>query len=208
MVEVRVAIVVGSTRPGRRAEMVARWVSEVADRHDSTKSDLARFDVADLADYELPMLDEPVPAAIGDYANEHTARWAGTVDAYDGFVFVTPEYNHSMTAALKNAVDFLFSEWNDKAVGFVSYGLHGGTRAVEHLRQTVAEVKMADVRTQVALSLFADFTITDMTQPGQLTPGEYQEPTLHRMLDEVVEWSLALKRLRDEKAAGELARGA
>ncbi|MGA8117667.1 MAG: NAD(P)H-dependent oxidoreductase, partial [Actinocatenispora sp.] len=123
------------------------------------------------------------------------------------FVFVTPEYNHSMPGALKNAIDFLYAEWSNKAAGFVSFGLHGGTRAVEHLRLVLAEVKVADVRTQVVLSLFADFEIDDMSQPGTFTPGPRQEATLTRMLDEVVAWSGALRPLR-EPAGDVLAEGA
>ena len=187
----RIAIIVGSTRPRRRAGLVAGWAAEVAGRLQPGGGDTL-FEVVDLASFALPLLDEPAPAAIGEYANAHTQEWARTIACYDGFVFVTPEYNHSVPAALKNAIDYLFAEWNDKAAGFVSYGLHGGTRAVEHLRLALAEVKVACVRTQVALSLFADFDITDMTQPGTLAPGPHQEPTLQRMLGEVVAWAQAL----------------
>jgi NAD(P)H-dependent FMN reductase len=191
----RIAIIVGSTRPRRRAGLVAGWVAEAAGRLQPGGGDTI-FEVVDLAGFALPLLDEPAPAAIGEYANAHTREWARTIAGYDGFVFVTPEYNHSVPAALKNAIDYLFAEWNDKAAGFVSYGLHGGTRAVEHLRLALAEVKIACVRTQVALSLFADFDITDMTQPGTLAPGPHQEPTVARMLGEVVAWAQALAPLR------------
>jgi len=192
----KIAIIIGSTRPRRRAESVAAWVHEVATRHVGAVDGAASFEVVDLADYQLPLLDEPLPAAIGDYGNEHTRRWAATIDSFDGFVFVTPEYNHSAPAALKNAIDFLFAEWNDKAAGFVSYGLQGGIRAAEHLRLALAEVKTANVRSQVALSLFTDFEITDMTQPGVCAPAEHHEQILTRMLDELVAWAGALKPLR------------
>ncbi|GAA2833994.1 hypothetical protein GCM10020220_023660 [Nonomuraea rubra] len=99
----------------------------------------------------------PAPALFGEYRHPHTNRWAETVASFDGFVFVTPEYNHSAPGALKNAIDFLFAEWNNKAAGFVSHGVHGGVRAVEHLRQVMTEVQVANVRTQVALSAFTDF---------------------------------------------------
>ncbi|GAA1269963.1 hypothetical protein GCM10009609_36280 [Pseudonocardia aurantiaca] len=114
-------------------------------------------------------------------------------------MFVTPEYNHSVPAALKNAIDYLFAEWNDKAAGFVSYGVHGGTRSVEHLRLALGEVKVADVRTQVALSLFTDFEITDPTEQGVFRPGPHQEETLGELLDEVVAWSRALAPLRSAR---------
>ncbi|MFD1936348.1 MULTISPECIES: NADPH-dependent FMN reductase [Nonomuraea] len=193
---IRIAIIIGSTRPRRRGAAVARWVAEIAERHAATAREGVRFEVVDLAEYGLPLLDEPVPALFGEYANAHTARWAETIGSFDGFVFVTPEYNHSVPASLKNAIDFLFAEWHDKSAGFVSYGVHGGTRAVEHLRLTMAELKVASVRTQVALSVFADFEITDPTQPGVFAPGPHQEPTLVELLDEVIAWSRALRPLR------------
>ncbi|MYW91782.1 NAD(P)H-dependent oxidoreductase [Amycolatopsis rubida] len=140
-----------------------------------------------------PFLDEPMPAAIGGYRNDHTQRWARLAD---GFVFVTPEYNHSLPAALKNAIDFLFSEWAGKAAGFVSYGTNGGTRAVEHLRLTLAEVKGACVRSPVALGLFTDFAIPDLAEPGTFTPAEHHEGILTRMLGELADWSTALRTLR------------
>ncbi|RVW10523.1 NADPH-dependent oxidoreductase [Prescottella agglutinans] len=189
----RIAVIVGSTRPHRRARLVADWVQENAEQHLLGR---AKVEIVDLAEYDLPLLDEPVPAAIGTYAMPHTRRWAEQIATYDGFVFVTPEYNHSFPAALKNAVDFLFSEWNDKAAGFVSYGLHGGVRAAEHLRLTLAEVKIACVRSQVALSLFTDFDLPDIQQPGRLTPAPHHDEILARMLDEVADWSEALGALR------------
>ena len=194
----RVAVIVGSTRPGRRSRIVADWVHEYAERHLDGR---ARVEMLDLADFDLPPLDEPAPAAIGDYAKAHTHRWAARIGAADGFVFVTPEYNHSLPAVLKNSVDFLFAEWNDKAAGFVSFGLNGGVRAVEHLRMALAEVKVACVRSQVALSLFADFDLPNMVQPGELTPGEHHDAVLARMLDEVLDWSVALHRLRASRVS-------
>jgi NAD(P)H-dependent FMN reductase len=189
----RIAIIVGSTRPRRRAASVARWVAEVA----RDEGPDATFDVVDLADLDLPLLDEPVPAAIGRYDHEHTKRWAATVARYDGFVFVVPEYNHSYPAVVKNAIDYLFAEWNDKAAGFVSYGLSGGIRAVEHLRVVMAEVKVACIRGQVSLSLSTDFEIADMSEPGTFRPGERHTQILLRMLDEVCAWARALEPLRE-----------
>jgi NAD(P)H-dependent FMN reductase len=184
---IRIAIVVGSTRPGRNARQVAQWVYDIA----SQRTD-ATFEIVDLADYDLACLDEPVPAALCErYEHEHTNAWAETVESFDAFIFVTPEYNHSMPGALKVALDFLFREWHDKAAGFVSYGIHGGVRAVEHLRLVMAELKMADVRTQVALNLFTDFE--DMSR---LRPASHHEATLTRMLDELLAWAGALASLR------------
>jgi NAD(P)H-dependent FMN reductase len=112
----RIGIILGSTRPGRNGEQVAKWVYDIAAR----RSD-AEFELVDLADYPLPHLDEPLPPSVGRYQNEHTKQWAATIGSFDGFVIVTPEYNHGTSGVLKNAIDFLYAEWNNKAVGFVSY---------------------------------------------------------------------------------------
>jgi NAD(P)H-dependent FMN reductase len=191
-----IAIVIGSTRPRRRAAMVADWVLDVANRQPATIDGEVGYELVDLAEFGLPLLDEEMPAALGSYANPHTIAWARAIDRFDGFVFVTPEYNHSMPAALKNAIDYLFAEWSDKAAGFVSYGLHGGVRAVEHLRLTLAEAKVACVRSTVALSLFGDFEFADISEPGTLVPGDRHESVLGRMLGEVVDWADALAPLR------------
>lgn len=196
----RIAIVVGSTRPGRRGDQVARWVQEQAAARTPHEAGV-EYAIVDLAEVSLPLLDEPVPAAIGDYRNEHTRRWADQVASFDGFIFVTPEYNHAVPAALKNAIDYLFAEWHDKAAAFVSYGLNGGVRAVEQLRMTLAEVKVACVRSQVALGLFTDFEISDMTEPGIFTPAEHHLPALERMLGELIEWTGALAALRQPSSA-------
>jgi NAD(P)H-dependent FMN reductase len=186
---IRIGIVIGSTRPGRHGEAIGHWVDAVAQQ----RSD-ADFNLIDLVEFDLPLLDEPLPPAMGEPPeHEHTRRWAKTIDACDGFVLVTPEYNHSPPAALKNALDFLFREWNDKAVAFVSYGSAGGVRAVEHLRQVVGELKMADIRPSVALQFGADF------DPNfAFRPREFQEQTLHAMLDDLVVWSEALKGVRSD----------
>lgn len=197
----RIGILVGSTRPGRRAETVAQWVDTIARQHASVSAEDVSFEVVDLAGYQLPLLDEPVPAAVGAYEHDHTRRWAKTVGALDGFVIVTPEYNHSVPAALKNAIDFLFTEWNDKAAGFVSYGFSGGVRAVEQLRLALAEVKVACARSQVALSLRDDFDSGD----GVCKPAGHHEQILLRVLDEVIAWAGALQPLRIPDAAGAMA---
>jgi NAD(P)H-dependent FMN reductase len=156
-----IAIILGSTRPGRNGEAVATWVLEKA----AARTD-ATYELVDLADYPLPHLDEAMPPAMGQYANEHTKEWAAKIAEFDGYIFVTPEYNHSTSGVLKNAIDYLYSEWNNKAAGFVSYGSVGGTRAVEHLRLVAAELQMATVRSQVALSLFTDFENFSTFKPG------------------------------------------
>ncbi|MEU7814276.1 NAD(P)H-dependent oxidoreductase [Pseudonocardia sp. NPDC049154] len=188
--DIRIGIIVGSTRPQRRGGVVAGWVQQVAEAHGAT------IELLDLAAFDLPLLDEPSPAIHGDYTGPHTLRWAAAVAACDAFVFVVPEYNHSFPAAVKNAIDYLFAEWNDKAAGLVGYGVQGGVRAVEALRPVLAEVGIADVRTQVCVNLMSDFVLTGPTDVGRIAPAEHQEPTLRRMLDEVTAWAGALRGLR------------
>src|SRR4029079_15648508 len=125
----------------------------------------AEFELVDIQDFALPLLDEPIPPSQGKYSKEHTKHWSAKIASFDGYVFVTPEYNHSTSAALKNAIDFLFAEWNNKAAGFVGYGSAGGTRAVEHLRLIMAEVQVATVRNQLQLSLFTDFENFSVFKP-------------------------------------------
>jgi NAD(P)H-dependent FMN reductase len=182
----RIGIILGSTRPNRNGEQVASWVYEIASRRED-----AEFELVDLRDYALPHLDEPLPPSLGQYQNEHTAQWAEKIASFDGFVFVTPEYNHSTSGVLKNAIDYLYAEWNNKAAGFVSYGGVGGARAVEHLRLVVGELQMADVRQQVALSLLTEFENFSV-----FTPGDYNVQALETMLDQLVAWSAALEPLR------------
>jgi len=182
-----VGIIIGSTRPGRKAEAVGKWVHE----HAQQRTD-ARFEIVDIADYDLPLLDEPMPPTMGKYSKEHTKRWAAKIASLDAFIFVTPEYNHGTSAALKNALDFLYTEWNNKAAGFVAYGGAGGTRAVEHLRGYMAELQIADVRAQVAFSLYTDFESFTTFKPS----GPQHERALSAMLDQLIRWATALKPLR------------
>src|SRR3954447_26847782 len=177
----RIGIILGSTRPNRNGEQVAKWAYDVA----SQRGD-AQFELIDLRNFPLPHLDEPLPPSLGEYQNDHTKKWAAKIASLDGFVMVTPEYNHSTSGVLKNAIDFLYNEWNNKAVGFVSYGSAGGTRAVEHLRLIAGELQLADVRAQVALSLFTDFE-----NFSTFVPNEFHEQNLGVVLDQVVAWSTA-----------------
>ena len=187
----KIGVILGSTRPGRNGEKVARWVMDVVSRRDD-----AEFELIDLADYPLPHLDEALPPSMGQYANPHTLQWAATIAQFDGFIFVTPEYNHSTSGVLKNAIDYLFAEWNNKAMGVVSYGAVGGARAAEHLRLIAGELKMADVRTNVALSMFTDFV-----NFSELSPGPHQLGALSTLIDEVISWSRALAPVREAQAA-------
>src|SRR5579862_9191193 len=187
----RIGIILGSTRPNRNGEQVAKWVYDIASRRTD-----AEFELVDLRDYPLPHLDEPLPPSMGQYQGEHTKQWADKIASFDGFVIVTPEYNHSTSGVLKNAIDYLYAEWNNKAVGFVSYGGVGGARAAEHLRLVAGELQMADVRQQVALSL-----ITEFENFSIFKPGPYNVDALQILLDQVIAWSAALAPLRSQTAA-------
>lgn len=185
---ISIAIIIGSTRPGRHSETVARWFDEIAQK----RSD-ASFELVDLADYDLPLLDEPYPPMMAQYSKPHTKAWAEKVASFDAFVFVTPEYNHSTSAALKNAIDYLYHEWTNKAAGIVSYGSIGGVRAAEHLRLILAEVQVATVRNQVMLSM-----LTDFENYSVFKPDPRHEAAANTMLDQVIAWGGAFKPLREK----------
>ena len=188
---IRIAIIVGSTRPGRKAEVVARWVYDIA----SKRSD-AEFEVVDILDFNLPPLDEPISPSHGKYTQPHTKAWSAKIDSFDAFVFVTPEYNHGPSGALKNAIDFLYREWNNKAAAFVSYGGASGTRAVEQLRLVMGELQVADVRAQVALSLATDFQ-----NYVAFKPAARHSALVGTMLDQLISWATALQTVRSSEQA-------
>jgi NAD(P)H-dependent FMN reductase len=183
----RIAVVVGSTRTGRQAGSIGHWVVEQGRALVGPDVELV---TVDLAEVDLPLLDEPSPAIKGEYTLEHTRRWASIVAGFDGFVFVVGEHNHSFPASLKNALDHLFAEWNDKAAGFVGYGVHaGGAVAIEQLRIVLAELGVAGVRTAVRLQLGRDVVDDDVT-------GDRAHRALAMMLAELVRWAEALRGLR------------
>lgn len=186
-----IAIITGSTRPGRNVEAVAIWVTNIAQK----RSD-ARFELIDIADYNLPLLDEPLSAVASErmgraYVQPHSNAWSKTISQFDGFIFVTPEYNFGIPAALKNALDYLHPEWNNKAAGFVSYGTNGGVRATAQLRQVLAELQIATVTPEVNLSLYTDFT-----NYTEFTPAESHEVPMIIMLDQLISWTNALMPIR------------
>ena len=191
MSDLKIAVILGSTRPGRNGKAVADWVmSQAQDRTGAT------YELIDLVDYPLPHLDEAMPPSFGHYAGDHTKVWAQKVAAYDGFVFVTPEYNHSTSGVLKNAIDYLYAEWNNKAAAFVAYGSLGGARAIEHLRGISAELQIADVRQQLSFSLFTDFENFSVFRPGP----QYADMAT-TMFDQLEAWAGALLPLRNDAAA-------
>ncbi|WP_419880487.1 NADPH-dependent FMN reductase [Peribacillus sp. B-H-3] len=180
MTKLNIGIILGSTREGRVSPQVGAWVKEIAEKRGD-----ANYAVIDIADYKLPLLGEEGGDASG------AAAWSEVIANQDGFVFIVQEYNHSITGALKNALDYLREEWNNKAAGIVSYGSVGGARAAEHLRGILGELLVADVRVHPALSLFTDFE-----NGTDFKPKAVQEESVNQMLDQVVTWSKALFTIR------------
>lgn len=133
-----VQVIIGSTRPNRVGPAIARWVYETSL---NSNSDLS-FELVDIKDYSLPLLDEPKLPAYGEYEQTHTKKWAAKISEANGYIFVVPEYNHGYAAATKNALDYLYAEWNNKPIAFVGYGAIGGLRAVEQLRQVIVQLQM------------------------------------------------------------------
>lgn len=181
-------IIIASTRPGRAGLPVARWFEPIARAHGA-------FDVsvADLAEWNLPFLDEPKHPKLREYTKEHTRRWSAEVDAADAFVFVMPEYNHGFNAPLKNAIDFLHQEWQHKPAGFVSYGgVAAGMRAVQQLKQVLISLNMMPVNDAVAIQFIAK-----QIEDGELVVGEILEQAADAMLTELARVAEAARSLRE-----------
>lgn len=177
MSDLRIGVIVGSTRPGRVGDQVGKWVFDNASAEGTT------FELIDLADYNLPNLGQPT---------EDVDKWAAKIASLDGFIFVTAEYNHSVPGALKNAIDHLRDPWANKAAAIVSYGSMGGVRAAEHLRQILGEMQVADVRVNVMFSLFLDWS------DGAFTPNPALKlPELQDQLTQLTSWARALKTVRE-----------
>lgn len=189
----KIGIILGSIREGRANEGVAKWAKEIAD---SYSSDLT-FELVDLKDYPLPIFNEAASPAYTDdlAAKEQQRPWAEKMASLDGYIFITPEYNHGMTSVLKNALDYVYNELNDKAAGIISYGSAGGVRAAEQLRTVLSEFQVAHVRTQPALSLFYDWN-TD-----GFNPSDAQKDAVETMLYQLSYWTEAMSTVRDKKTA-------
>jgi NAD(P)H-dependent FMN reductase len=179
MSKLNIGIILGSTRQGRLSPQVGEWVKKVADARGD-----ANYEIVDIADFKLPLMGEVD-------ATEQATAWNTKLATLDGFVFIVQEYNHSISASLKNALDYAREAWNNKAAGIVSYGSVGGARAAEHLRGILGELSVADVRVHPALSLFTDFENGSVFKPADL-----HLTNVNGMLDQVLAWSGALKTLR------------
>ncbi|TVX99044.1 NADPH-dependent FMN reductase [Cohnella terricola] len=180
MTKLNIGIILGSTREGRVSPQVGDWVKGIADKRGD-----ANYEIVDIADYKLPFLGTT------DGTEPGIAAWNGKLASLDGFVFIVQEYNHSITGALKNALDFAREAWNNKSGGIVSYGSTGGARAAEHLRGIMGELLIADVRVHPTLSLFTDFENGTVFKPNELHLNN-----VNAMLDQVIAWGGALKTLR------------
>ncbi|WP_209370454.1 NADPH-dependent FMN reductase [Brevibacterium renqingii] len=181
-----IAIIPGTSRPQALNPQIVSWVNDQLAANDDV-----RAEVVDFGDFDLPLLDEVIPAGARMYANEHTKAWGAKLDEFDAFIFVTPEYNHSISGSLKNALDFVAAEFNHKVAGIVNYGADKGVRAAEHLRHILANYKLAVVRDQASFSIFTD--VTD----GTFTPTEVSAAPFAAMVDDIVSWGEALKSVRE-----------
>jgi len=180
MEKLNIGIILGSTRQGRLSPQVGKWINEIGQQHED-----ANFEMIDIADYNLPFL------GTGTGKEQGIIAWQQKISNMDGFVFIVQEYNHSITGALKNALDSAYEEWNDKAAGIVSYGSTGGARAAEHLRGILGELSVASVRAHPTLSIFTDFTNSKVFQPADI-----HVDYVTTMLDQIISWSKALKTVR------------
>lgn len=191
---VRIAVIIGSTRPNRFGPKAAHWMMEQTKKFEGN----AEFELVDVADFNLPLLDEPNLPAFANYTKDYTKKWSEKIDSFDGFIFVTAEYNHSIPAALKNAIDYLWKEWNYKPVSFVSYGAAaGGVRAVEDLRGLSAQMHMFDLREQVIIHEY--YTLLD--DQGNFQAKESHEKEAQKLLGEVTFWAEKMKPIRAELQA-------
>ncbi|MDQ6596395.1 NAD(P)H-dependent oxidoreductase [Bacillus salipaludis] len=178
--KLNIGIILGSTRQGRVSPQVGEWLKGIADQRGD-----ANYEIVDISDFQLPFLGTT------DGTEPGIAAWNKKLFSLDGFVFIVQEYNHSITGALKNALDYAREAWNNKAAGIVSYGGTGGARAAEHLRGICAELLIADVKVHPTLSLFTDFENFKTFKPAAI-----HLKNVNLMLDQVLAWSGALKTLR------------
>lgn len=173
----KIGIILGSIREGRSGEAIANWVKEIADKRESG----VEYELLDLKSFNVPLLESAIVSGManGQYDNANVQAWADAIKSCDGFIFVTPEYNHSVPGAFKNAYDSLGAEWAGKPVAFVGYGASGAIRAVEAWRLVVSNFQMAQLRNQLEVSIFSDFT------DGEFTPDEDKTKRMDNILAEL-----------------------
>ncbi|OGL21461.1 hypothetical protein A2707_05500 [Candidatus Saccharibacteria bacterium RIFCSPHIGHO2_01_FULL_45_15] len=188
-----IKVILGSTRPGRFGEQPAKWIMELAKSHPG-----AKFELVDLKEINLPLLDEPVPALMSqEYVHEHTKQWSKIVDEADGFIFITPEYNSGVPAAMKNAVDYLAVEWRHKPVAFVSYGAGGGgILAVNNWRSIFAYLSLLGLADHIHFNEY----YKHLDEAGNLSPSDEQTAKGHLLLKNISFWADKLRPIREELA--------
>ena len=186
----RIAIIIGSTRPGRNGLAVAQWAYGLAKQRTS-----AEYELVDIVDYNLPLFDEAVPPAMGPGSKEHTKKWAAKIASFDGYVFVTPEYNYCPPPSLVNALDYVYREWNYKPCGFVSYGgVSGGLRAVQAAKLQVTTLKLMPMMEGVMVPMVASL----IDEAGQFQSNALIDKSALTLLDELRYWADGLKAMRDK----------
>jgi NAD(P)H-dependent FMN reductase len=192
----KIEIIIGSTRQKRFAERPANWIYELTQKRQELD-----VEMVDLRDYPLPFFDEPTsPARMeGKYANDLVQRWANKVAEADGYIIVSPEYNHGYPAVLKNAFDHIYPEWNRKAVGFVSYGGVGGARAIEQLREVAVELQMAPIRAAIHIPSQVYLAIVRPKEGDSSNPFDTLSGQANVFLDQLIWWTKALKVAREEE---------
>lgn len=183
MADLKIAVVLGSTRQGRNGAAVADWILQKADGRTT-----ADYELVDLRDFPLPFFDAPVSPAYVPSQDPAVQAFGARIAEFDGYVFVTPEYNHSFSAVLKNALDSVYAEFNGKAAAFASYGAFQGARAVEQLRLVASELQLAHVRQQLGFSLFTDFQNMSV-----FTPGPQHDASAETLFTQLEAWAGALK---------------
>jgi NAD(P)H-dependent FMN reductase len=190
----RIGIIVGSTRPNRFSIQAATWLH---DRAVARGDAGVEYEVIDLAEVNLPLFEEPISPAYGPVQDENAKAFAARLAEIDGFIIATPEYNHSTSAVLKNALDYAYAEWNNKPVGFISWGSPaGGSRAVEHLRGIAAELRMFDLREQILLPNF----YLNLDEQGRYKFGETEEKAADALLNELTFWTAQMKSAREARS--------
>ena len=190
----KLAIIISSTRATRFADKPTKWVKDIADQ----RSDAA-FEVLDLRDFPMPFFDEVASNAWAPTTNAVAVRWQQKLAEFDGYIFITAEYNHGPTGVLKNALDYAYPEWNKKPAAFVGYGSVGAARAIEQLRTIAIELQMAPIRTGVHIQ-GADF-MGAWQQGAALEDMAHLQPGVQALLDELIWWATALKTAREAHSA-------
>ncbi len=183
-------IIIASTRPGRKGAAIASWIEKIARKHND-------FEVTmlDLLEINLPFFNEPNHPRLQKYEHEHTKRWSETITHADAFIFVTPEYNYSFNAPLKNAIDYLFVEWGYKPVAFVSYGgIAAGTRAVQMLKQVVTTLKMVPLTESVNIPFFTKY----IDDQERFNGDDSLQKSTDGMINELAKWTAVMKPMRSQ----------